>query len=206
MRTVLTACAVLWLTAAGVQAQSPQPAAPPFQIDKACPAGAAIQMDLAAGQYFIHASPDARLRVRWTTREPGDASKVYAKAEVAGTEGRVSISGPSNGFSVTIEVPSRSNVTVSLTAGDFSIDAVDGDVDISAWAGKMQVSVGNPSDYYSVYASVTAGQIRADRFGGEKGGLLRSVSWEGKGKHALRVRLTAGEIILLPASPKSPPA
>jgi len=208
MRIVLAACAVTLLTAAGAAAQAPPPAAPAtpaapaFKIDRACPAGAAIQMDLAAGQYFLRASPDARLRVRWTTREPGDESKVYAKAEVTGSEARVSISGPSNGFSVTIEVPARSNVTVTLTAGDFSIDALDGDVDISAWAGKMQVGVGNPAGYYSVYASVTAGHILADGFGGEKGGLLRSVSWEGKGKHALRVRLTAGEIILQPASSK----
>jgi hypothetical protein len=209
MRIVLAACAATWLSAVGVDAQvAPQPAAPAtpaapaFQIDKACPAGAAIQMDLAAGQYVVRASPDARLRLRWATRDPGDASKVYAKADVAGNDARVSISGPSNGFSATIEVPARSNVTVTLTAGDFSIDPLDGDVDISAWAGKMQVGVGDPAAYYSVYASVTAGQIRADRFGGEKGGLLRSVSWEGKGKHALRVRLTAGEVILQAPSSK----
>jgi hypothetical protein len=205
MRIVAATWAVAFLATSGLAAQAPAPAtpaAPAFQIDKACPAGASIQMDLSAGQYFVRASPDARLRVRWTTRDPGDASKVYAKAEVTGTDGRVSISGPSNGFSVTIEVPARSNVTVSLSAGEFSIDALDGNVDLSAWAGKMQVGVGDPAAYYSVYASVTAGQIRADRFGGEKGGLLRSISWEGKGKHAVRVRLTAGEIILVTPSPK----
>ena len=206
MRIVPAACALMVLGgAAGAVAQAPQPAtpaAPAFQIDKACPPGTVIHMDLAAGHYSVLASPDARLRVRWTTQDPADAAKVYAKADVTGNEARVSISGPSHGFSVTIEVPLRSNVTVSLTAGDFSIDALDGDVDISAWAGKMQIGVGNPAAYYSVYASVTAGQIRADRFGGEKGGLLRSVSWEGKGKHALRVRLTAGEVILEPASSK----
>jgi hypothetical protein len=123
-------------------------------------------------------------------------SSVYAKADVTGSEARVSISGPSHGFSVTIDVPSRSNLNVSLSAGDISIEALDGSVDLSAWAGKMQVALADPSSYYSVYASVTAGQIRAEPFSAEKGGLLRSFSWEGKGRHAVRVRLTAGDIIL----------
>jgi hypothetical protein len=47
-----------------------------------------------------------------------------------------------------------------------------------------------------VRASVTAGQIRAEPFHADKGGVFRSFSWEGKGRHALRVRLTAGDVIL----------
>ena len=153
-------------------------------------------MDLSAGGYVIRTTTEPRLRVRWTTREPGEMSSVYAKADVTGSQARLSISGPSNGFSVSIEVPSRSNLNVSLSAGDMSIDAVDGSVDLSAWAGKMQIGLADPSSYYSVYASVTAGQIRAEPFSAEKGGLFRSFSWEGKGRHSVRVRLTAGDIIL----------
>jgi hypothetical protein len=47
-----------------------------------------------------------------------------------------------------------------------------------------------------VQASVTAGRIRAEPFHADKGGVFRSFSWEGKGRHSLRVRLTAGEVIV----------
>jgi hypothetical protein len=85
----------------------------------------------------------------------------------------------------------------SLTAGKFSLDAVQGDIDVSAWAGELLVGVGDPSTYYSAYASVTAGEIQAPAFAAaHKGGVFRSVSWEGKGRHSVRARLTAGKIVL----------
>ena len=85
---------------------------------------------------------------------------------------------------------------MSLSAGDLSIGPLDGNQDVSAWAGKIQLALGDLAQYYSVYASVTAGQIRVDPLGAHKGGLFRSVSWEGKGRHAMRVRLTAGDVII----------
>ena len=68
--------------------------------------------------------------------------------------------------------------------------------DVSAWAGKIQLALSYLTQYHSVYASVTAGEIRADPLGAHKGGIFRSVSWEGKGRHSLRVRLTAGDVII----------
>jgi hypothetical protein len=200
MRSLAALFMVSFLVAVPLQAQEqpavPVPARPPAQIDKPCPAGATVTMDLSAGEYTVKASQDPRLRIWWTTRDAADAGKVYANAAVNGTDARLSISGPRNGFHVTIEVPARSNAAVSLSAGKFSIDALDGDVDVSAWAGEMLIGVADPSAYYSVYASVTAGEIEAPAFQARKGGLLRSVSWEGKGRHSVRVRLTAGKIAL----------
>lgn len=200
MRSLAAVFMASFLVATPLQAQE-QPAAPakerpPAQIDKPCPAGATVTMDLSAGEYTVKASPEPRLRIWWTTRDAADAAKVYANAAVSGTDARLSISGPRNGFRVTIEVPARSNAAVSLSAGKFSIDALDGDVDVSAWAGELLVGVADQSAYYSVYASVTAGEIEATSFEARKGGLLRSVSWEGKGRHSVRVRLTAGKIVL----------
>ena len=85
---------------------------------------------------------------------------------------------------------------MSLSAGDLVLGALEGNKDVSAWAGKIQVAVPKPDDYYSVQASVTAGQIRAEPFHVEKGGVFRSIAWEGKGRYSLRVRLTAGDVIL----------
>jgi hypothetical protein len=202
---MITALAVAFLAAGPALAQAPPtgtaPERPAPQIDKPCPMGATVTMDLSAGEYTVKAAKDARLRIWWTTRDAADAAKVYANAEVTGSDARLSIAGPSNGFHVTIEVPARSNAAVSLSAGKFSIDPLDGNVDVSAWAGEILVGVAEPSSYYSAYASVTAGEIDAPAFEARKHGVFRSMSWEGKGRHAVRVRLTAGKIALQRPTP-----
>lgn len=179
----------------GAQAP-PDPAAPRPQVERPFAQGGAILMELSAAQYDIRGIDDKAIRIRWTTRNAADSGSVHAAVNVSGNEARIDVDGPSNGLSVNIEVPRTSNVTVNLSAGDLTLSGVTGDKDVSAWAGKLVVDVGDPKDYYSVSASVTAGQIRAEPFNAEKGGIFRSFSWEGKGRRALRVRLTAGDVIL----------
>lgn len=196
MRTIAATVAATLISVSSLTAQSPAPAAPAPQLERSFTAGGSVHMELSAGQYTIRGTPDSKIRIRWTTRDPADARSVYTKADVSGRQARIDVSGPSNGFFVVIEVPSVSNVTVNLSAGDLTLGGLTGDKDISAWAGKLVVGVGDPADYHSVSASVTAGQIRADQFQAEKGGIFRSFSWDGKGRHSLRVRLTAGDVIL----------
>jgi hypothetical protein len=199
MRLILPALITAVALTAGAAPQAAQPAvsdAARAQVEKAFAPGGTITMDLSAGHYTIRGTGDAVIRIRWTTRDPARSESVYARAEVSGSDARLAVSGPSNGFDVSIEVPQRSNVSVSLSAGDLSIGPLDGSQDVSAWAGKVQLAVQDLAQYYSVYASVTAGQIRAEPLDAQKGGLFRSVSWEGKGRHALRVRLTAGDVII----------
>lgn len=201
MRRVPAAAAATLLLVARVAAQSPAPpstapAQPPPHVEKTFAAGGSVYMDLSAGGYVIEGTADARIRIRYTTRDPGDASSVRATADITANQARIVIAGPRNGFSVRIELPVRSDLTVSLTAGDLALGALEGNKDVSAWAGKIQVAVPKPEDYYSVQASVTAGEIRAEPFHAAKGGVFRSFSWEGKGRHSLRVRLTAGEVII----------
>jgi hypothetical protein len=172
------------------------PARPAPKIEKACPAGANVTMDLSAGEYVVKGSPDAKLRVWWVTRDPADASKVDANADVSGNEARLAVSGPKEGFLVTIEIPRGSNPSLSLSAGKLTLEKVEGNIDVSAWAGEMNIGVADPANYYSAYASVTAGEIQAPPFGTKTGGVFRSMSWEGKGTHSVRVRLTAGKISL----------
>lgn len=196
------AAMLLVMVTAAAQAPATPPAEPPPQVEKAFAAGGSVYLDLSAGGYVIEGTADPRIRIRYKTREPTDAGSVRATADVTGQQARIMIAGPKNGFSVRIELPVRSDVTVSLSAGDLTLGALEGNKDISAWAGKIQVAVPKPDDYYSVQASVTAGQVRAESFHIEKGGLFRSFSWEGKGRHSLRVRLTAGDVIINGADKK----
>lgn len=197
-RRMLAAAAatLLLITSVAAQSPAPPPAESPPQVEKAFAAGGSIYMDLSAGGYTIEGTADPRIRIRYTTREPADASSVRATADVSGTQARIVVAGPKNGFSVRIGIPVRSDITVSLSAGDLVLGALEGNKDVSAWAGKIQVAVPKPDDYYSVQASVTAGQIRAEPFHVDKGGVFRSIAWEGKGRYSLRVRLTAGDVIL----------
>jgi hypothetical protein len=198
VRTISAAAAATLLAIASVLAdsQAAVPGMPPPQVDKKFVTGGSIHMDLSAGGYVIEGTPDPSIRIRWTTRDAADAGSVRATADVKGTDARVTIAGPKNGFSARVEVPVRSNVSVSLSAGELTLGGLVGDKDLSAWAGKIDVTVPNRDDYYSVRASVTAGEIRAEPFQVHTGGVFRSFSWEGKGRHALRVRLTAGDVIL----------
>jgi hypothetical protein len=198
VQSMSAALAATLLVMTSVLAQSPASGVTetPPQVEKGFAAGGSVYMDLSAGGYVIEGTPDPTIRIRWTTRTASDAGSVRATADVKGTDARIMIAGPKNGFSARVEVPVRSNVSVSLSAGDLALNGLVGDTDVSAWAGKIEVRVPNPNDYYSVRASVTAGEIRAEPFRVHKGGLFRSFSWEGKGQHSLRVRLTAGDVVL----------
>jgi hypothetical protein len=118
------------------------------------------------------------------------------KADVTGTTARLVTSGPSDGFHVEIDLPARTDLVIGLSAGDFTLSGVEGSKDISVWAGDLKIDVGDPAGYKSVYASVTAGELEADAFGGSRHGLFRSFEHTGPGKYNLRVRLTAGHITL----------
>lgn len=199
VRTIPATVAATLLVMTSVMAQSPAPVVtgtPPFQIEKRFAPGGSIYMDLSAGGYLIEGTSDRSIRIRWTTRDSSDGGSVRATADVEGTHARIMIAGPKNGFSARVEVPVRSDVAVSLSAGDLAVGGLVGDKDLSAWAGKIDVTVPDRDAYYSVRASVTAGEIRAEPFQVHKGGVFRSFWWEGKGRHALRVRLTAGDVVL----------
>ena len=83
-----------------------------------------------------------------------------------------------------------------LTAGELTIEGIDGNKDVSLHAGELDIDVGRAEDYRSVSASVWAGEVHASPFNVSKEGLFRSFSWSGKGAYTLEARLKAGEIDL----------
>ncbi|HYP05016.1 MAG TPA: hypothetical protein VER03_02180, partial [Bryobacteraceae bacterium] len=94
-------------------------------------------------------------------------------------------------------VPRDSNLVVRCSAGDLDILGIRGHKDVSLRAGDLTIDVGNPSDYVSARASVTAGDLNASAFGVHKGGLFRSFNRENRtGRYRLRASLWAGDITL----------
>ena len=60
-----------------------------------------------------------------------------------------------------------------MFAGQVTVEEVKGDKDIEIGAGQIAISSIHAGDYRSVKASVGAGEVQAQAFGADKGGLFR---------------------------------
>jgi len=153
-------------------------------------------MDLSAGSYRISGSSENRVRLQWRVRNPEELSQVRARADVRDRDATITTDGPGNHFAVDIQVPSRADLYVRLTAGELTVEGIEGNKDIGLHAGELDIDVGRPEDYHSVSASVWAGELHANPYRENKEGLFRSFDWSGKGPYRLEARLKAGEVRL----------
>ena len=168
----------------------------PRTFERAFAPAGHVWMDLAAGDYRIRPGRDDRVWVQLTTSDPDDIASCKATIEAKGRDLLVATEGPRGGMNVVIEVPSRTDLNVRLSAGDLRLEGIRGSKDISSWAGDVDIEIGARDDYRRVHASVTAGDLAARPFDVVKGGLFRSFSWQGPGTCTLEARLTAGNLTL----------
>lgn len=158
--------------------------------------GGTVHLDLAAGDYRVVGTDSTKVRVRWQTRRPGDAEWVRVRLAVDGGTAYVETGKRKDGLRVVVEVPSRSNLSLRLSAGNLEVRGIEGSKDVSVWAGDVGIEVGDASKYRSVRASVQVGELTARPFSIAKGGLFRSFRTSGKGPYELSARLGAGELTL----------
>ena len=157
--------------------------------------GGTIRLHLEAGGYTITPGDSANIVVtcRAHTEEQLKHVKVEIKRTAASADVYVSET-PHNNFQATIEVPRRSNLWVRLSAGELVVEDVEGDKDLEARAGRIQIDVPHPEQYGHRDASVTTGSIEASVFDVSKGGLFRSFEQQGPGKYRLHAHVLTGEI------------
>lgn len=166
-------------------------------LERAFSQNGRIRMDLSAGEYHISGSPDNRIRLEWSLRDPAQLPRVRARADVRDHDATITTDAPSNkGLNVAIQVPKQADLYVRLTAGDLRIEGIQGNKDVELHAGDVRIDVGRAEDYRNVDASVWAGEIRAAPFQVYKGGLFRSFDWRGKGPYRLHAKLKAGDLRL----------
>jgi hypothetical protein len=158
--------------------------------------GRHLWMDVSSGSYTVQAGAEDKVVVRWDTTDP-DSNNIKVSLDARGNDAAIVVTGESGHFRIVVEVPPQTDVTSRLSAGDFRIQGIAGNKDISSWAGNVVVEVLRPDEYKSVSASVTAGDLDASAFDVKKGGLFRSFSWKGPGRYTLTVRLTAGDLRLI---------
>jgi hypothetical protein len=165
-------------------------------VDKPFPKAGTIKMTLAAGDYRISGRSDDRIRVSWRADRSEQGRNVRADLEIRDKTAVLTTGGFRNGIHFTIDVPARSDIEIDLTAGDLEVRGVEGSKRVESWAGDVSIDVGQPEQYRTVEASVRAGDLRAEPFKVNKGGLMRSFTWTGKGQYSLKAKLFAGDLTL----------
>ncbi len=184
----------LLLTASTVAAQQSQNEA---VVEQKFSPGGSIRMRLSAGDYTISGSDSSAIVVTYRagTRERLKKIKVQIKTNGSGAEIAVTDT-PHNNFHATIEVPRHSDLWVRLTAGDMKIEGIEGNKDVEAHAGDVDIRITHPEEYGYRDASVLAGDIDASAFNISKEGLFRSFQQKGPGKYRLHAHLGAGDLTI----------
>src|SRR5258708_1913145 len=101
-----------------------------------------------------------------------------------------------NNFHASSEVPVTSDLRIRLTAGNLTTGAIRGRKDIENKAGNVEITVGDPNDYFKADGSVSVGNLEADPFDTSKGGFFRSFKWSGHGKYQFHAHVGAGNLSL----------
>jgi hypothetical protein len=163
--------------------------------DRAFTDGGSIRLNLAAAAYRIRGRADNRIRVRWTTSKADMQDRLHADVEVKGTHAVIWTVAPHNsGARFDINLPARSDLDVDLNAGDLEVLDVEGNKNLSMWAGDVTIDVGKAELYRQVEATVRFGDISAPPFNRSTGGIFRSLSYSGSGKYVVRAKLFAGDL------------
>jgi hypothetical protein len=154
-------------------------------------------MDLAAGEYRISGTGNQRIRLDWSVRDREKLAQVRARADVRGRDATITTDTPdNNNVKVAIQVPARADLYIRLTAGELTIEDIEGNKDVALHAGELNIDIGRAEDYHRVEASVWAGEVKAEPYQANKGGLFRSFDWRGSGPYRLAAHLKAGELHL----------
>ena len=165
-------------------------------VERAFAAGGTIRLNLTAAEYRIVGRSEPKIRVTWRVDRPEHADRVHVTADVRGTSATIRTEGPKSGLHFQIDLPERSDVDLNVSAGDVEVRGIEGNKNLSMWAGDVSIDVGRAELYREVEASVRFGDISASPFQISKGGIFRSFRWTGHGKYSVHARLFAGDLTL----------
>jgi hypothetical protein len=175
-------------------ASAPAPDQPmAVKAEKPFASGGSIEMQLDGGNYEIRPASGDQIRVSFG----GNTGSATAEVTATGAHANLAIKDtPHNNFKATVEVPQTADLVLHLTAGNLEMAAIAGNKNIDSKAGNVTVVVGDSSNYSSVDASVTAGNLDAGPFGKADSGIGNHFKWSGSGKYTLHASLGAGNLEL----------
>ncbi|HEX6771361.1 MAG TPA: hypothetical protein VF126_04995 [Acidobacteriaceae bacterium] len=143
-----------------------------------------------------------KLRLVITPHKEKDAQEAHEwvrEFSANGSQAKIVIHTPKTGdhsFEVTIYVPERSDLRLSLGVGDLTIRGISGNTDAEVGVGDLKVTVHNPHDYRSVAMSVHIGDVDASAFDLHPSGFLgKSVKGEfPAGNYRLKLHTGIGDV------------
>jgi hypothetical protein len=161
------------------------------------PSGARIALHLRSGNVRIVGSDDGKLTVDISGKNKGNIDDLRYRFTRSSGRAELNVSGgPRNDLDIEVRIPRNSELYARVPAGDVTIENITGSKDVELRAGDLTISVGNPSDYSHVEASVMAGDLQASPFGESHSGLFRSFKKSGSGKYTLYAHIGAGDLTL----------
>jgi hypothetical protein len=200
MRTILLAAALTGVLVAVPQSQAADQTPAVNAIERPFVSDGRLRMELSAGEYRVIGSSDNRIRLEWRVGDKTRLSEVRTRADVRGAEGTITTDAPGDSnLKETIHVPSRSDLVIRLSAGELTVEGIQGNKDIRLHAGELRIGVRRPEEYQRIRASVWVGDLNVEPFNVRKGGFFRSFDWSGHGSYRLRARLKAGDLLLYAA-------
>jgi hypothetical protein len=159
--------------------------------------GGTIRVHLEAGGYTIRPTDSTNIVVTYHANSESALRQVKVDIKPGPSTAEVYVRDtPDHNFNAVIEVPRRSNLWVRLSAGQLTVEAVEGDKNLEIRAGQLEVEVVDPDAYGHRDASVLTGAIEASAFNVSKGGMFRSFEQNGTGKSRLQAHVMTGEIDL----------
>jgi hypothetical protein len=167
------------------------------------PSRSVLMIDSTPAGLEIVGTDQDELHVSCTAGDSQDARNIALHFSPSSSGSKLSIQGAhahhgDHNLQIRIEVPRRTNLSVRMFAGQVTVDEVKGDKDIEIGAGQITISSIHAGDYRSVKASVGAGEVQAQAFGADQGGLFRTFDREiPGGDYRLQAHVTTGQIQLL---------
>ena len=161
------------------------------------PARGMVILHLGAGDATVIENPNAKEIVITTeTRAADKVNSIRASVNAAGSTADVIVDGPNN-FRYRIELPTAADLKVRMSAGDLTIDGVDGNTDVELHAGDCNISLATaPENFGPIDMSVKAGDLSSGPFGASKGGLFRHFHLNRIAKYKFHAHVGAGDLVV----------
>lgn len=195
MMTVVALAVVMPARAADTKVQTTQVGKSHMEFD--CAARGQMRLHVRSGEVRIAGSDEGKITVDLTGKNAYQIQDVKAQLTCTQSVAELHVSGgPKNELLITIHVPKTVNLYARIPAGEVTVREINGNKDVELHAGELTIYVGKANDYGHVDASVYAGDVDAEIFGDNKGGLFRTVSKDANGRYNLHAHVGSGQLTL----------
>ncbi len=162
-----------------------------------CPSRSHLRLFIRSAEIRIVGTDDAKITVDLSGKNIDKIQDLKARLTCTQSVAELQVSGgPRNELTITIHVPRNVDLFARIPAGEVTVEEIVGNKDVELHAGDLTISVGKPTDYAHVDASVYAGEVDAEAFGDNKGGLFRTVSKTAAGQYNLHAHVGSGQLTL----------